>query len=73
MQEVPGEYDRVFGQSASTERVFDDFVAETVVNHVLDGYNGTVFAYGQTGSGKTHSLIGDENEWGCTRWPSANF
>ena len=59
-------YDRVFGQTTSTERVFDEFVSSSVVDHVLDGYNGTVFAYGQTGSGKTHSLIGDENEWGCT-------
>ncbi|XP_077435535.1 kinesin heavy chain-like isoform X2 [Vanacampus margaritifer] len=27
-------------------------------DHVLEGYNGTIFAYGQTSSGKTHTMEG---------------
>jgi len=27
-------------------------------NHVMGGYNGTIFAYGATGAGKTHTMIG---------------
>ena len=32
--------------------------ASSVVEAVLNGYNGTIFAYGQTGSGKTHTMEG---------------
>jgi len=35
-----------------------DTVAASVVDSVLNGYNGTIFAYGQTGSGKTHTMEG---------------
>ncbi len=39
--------------------------AFSLVEQVVEGYNGTIFAYGQTvyfraqGCGKTHSMIGD--------------
>lgn len=33
------------------------------MNHVLNGYNSTLFAYGQTGSGKTYTLFGADNEY----------
>ena len=32
--------------------------AFSLVDSVLDGYNGTIFAYGQTGCGKTHTMMG---------------
>ena len=32
--------------------------AFSLVDNVLDGYNGTIFAYGQTGCGKTHTMMG---------------
>jgi kinesin family protein 3/17 len=32
--------------------------AFSLVENVLDGYNGTIFAYGQTGCGKTHTMMG---------------
>ncbi len=27
-----------------------------LIEHVLDGFNGTYFVYGQTGTGKTHTM-----------------
>ena len=32
--------------------------AFSLVDSVLDGYNGTIFAYGQTGCGKTFTMMG---------------
>ena len=32
--------------------------AFSLVDKVLEGYNGTILAYGQTGSGKTHTMMG---------------
>jgi kinesin family protein 3/17 len=32
--------------------------AFSLVDNVLEGYNGTIFAYGQTGCGKTHTMMG---------------
>nr|XP_027104936.1 kinesin-like protein KIN-UC isoform X7 [Coffea arabica] len=48
-------FDEVFATSASQKRVYE-VVAKSVVESVLDGYNGTVMAYGQTGTGKTYTL-----------------
>jgi ABC-type oligopeptide transport system ATPase subunit len=33
-----------------------DRSALPLVNHVLDGFNGTFFVYGQTGTGKSHTM-----------------
>ena len=38
--------------------------AFSLVDSVLDGYNGTIFAYGQTGCGKTHTMMGTNTEEG---------
>ncbi len=38
--------------------------AFSLVDNVLDGYNGTIFAYGQTGCGKTHTMMGSSTEEG---------
>lgn len=35
--------------------------AYSIVEFVLEGYNGTIFAYGQTGTGKTHTIEGPDN------------
>lgn len=48
-----GIYDHHFSQAA-----FFAAVAQTTVDDVLQGYNGTIFAYGQTGSGKTYCMFG---------------
>ena len=39
------------------EPVYDE-CAFSLVESVLEGYNGTMFAYGQTGCGKTHTMMG---------------
>ena len=36
-----------------------DESAFSLVESVLEGYNGTIFAYGQTGCGKTHTMVGN--------------
>lgn len=50
-------YDAVFPESSEQAQVYSK-AAYSLVEHVLEGYNGTVFAYGQTGCGKTHSMVG---------------
>jgi len=30
-----------------------------MTNHVLEGFNSTIFAYGMTGAGKTFTMFGD--------------
>ncbi|KAJ3276220.1 hypothetical protein HDV01_005668 [Terramyces sp. JEL0728] len=55
-------FDKVFDWDNTQLDVFT-YSAESIVNDIMDGYNGTIFAYGQTGSGKTHTMMGDmENE-----------
>ena len=40
------------------QRTIYDRTAASIVDSVIDGYNGTIFAYGQTGAGKTHTMEG---------------
>lgn len=44
-------FDAVFSESSSQRRIYD-VCAASVVQSVLEGFNGTVFCYGQTGAGK---------------------
>lgn len=55
--------DRVFGESRSTEEVYQDTV-QSLIQQVVEGFNSTVFAYGQTSSGKTHTMRGTVEEPG---------
>ena len=43
-----------------------DSIGRGIVEHVLEGKNGTIFAYGQTSAGKTHTLVGSPEEPGLT-------
>ena len=50
-------YDKVFGAESPQALIYQQS-AFSLVDSVLDGYNGTIFAYGQTGCGKTHTMMG---------------
>jgi len=50
-------FDVVYGEDSKQQSVYDE-CAFTLVESVLEGYNGTMFAYGQTGCGKTHTMMG---------------
>ncbi|XP_037926069.1 osmotic avoidance abnormal protein 3 isoform X2 [Hermetia illucens] len=52
-------YDSAYGANAPTEALYND-ICYSLVENVLEGYNGTIFAYGQTGCGKSHTMQGPE-------------
>jgi kinesin family protein 18/19 len=54
------EFDHVFGDLESQEKVFNTCVKQQV-DAVMNGYNATVFAYGATGAGKTYTMMGVED------------
>jgi hypothetical protein len=56
-------FDRVFGEHAVQDDVYDT-VAAPMVDYVLNGVSCAVLAYGATGSGKTHTMAGDEGRPG---------
>uniref|UniRef100_A0A8C3S5S9 Kinesin-like protein n=1 Tax=Chelydra serpentina TaxID=8475 RepID=A0A8C3S5S9_CHESE len=56
-------FDRVFGESATQEEVFQHTTKE-ILDGVLNGYNCSVFAYGATGAGKTYTMLGSEKSPG---------
>ncbi|XP_035203410.1 kinesin-like protein KIF18B [Oxyura jamaicensis] len=56
-------FDRVFGEEATQEEVFQHTTQE-VLDSVLNGYNCSVFAYGATGAGKTYTMLGSEQSPG---------
>lgn len=58
----PFTFDKVFA-SDSLQSVIYEETAFSLVDSVIEGYNGTIFAYGQTGCGKTHTMMGsNDNE-----------
>ena len=56
-------FDHVFSPSVSQETIYNT-AARTIVDNVLQGYNGTIFCYGQTGAGKTFTMIGTKDHPG---------
>ncbi|EME27709.1 kinesin family member [Galdieria sulphuraria] len=56
-------FDRIFTPEDNNKIVFEE-AASSVVDSVIDGYNGTIFAYGQTSSGKTHTMLGTPEDKG---------
>ena len=50
-------FDAVFAADVKQKHIYD-VCAASVVESVLQGYNGTIFAYGQTGAGKTFTMEG---------------
>ena len=67
--EISFTLDRIYGEESTQDEVFE-WIANNIVKHCFEGYNGTIFAYGQTCSGKTHTMFGPDNymetpdEWG---------
>jgi len=55
-QKISFKFDKIFGQSAGQDQVFDE--VSDFVQSAMDGYNVCLFSYGQTGSGKTHTMQG---------------
>lgn len=45
------QYDKVYGPDATNKEIFEEMLKD-LTEHLLEGYNSTVFAYGATGSGK---------------------
>ena len=52
-------FDYSYGFDAKQKDIYED-CAYSIVESVLQGYNGTIFAYGQTGTGKTFTMQGDQ-------------
>ena len=50
-------FDMVYGGDSKQQDVYDE-CGFSLVENVIEGYNGTMFAYGQTGSGKSYSQFG---------------
>lgn len=50
-------FDKVFDTQASQEQVYT-YSASSIIDSIIEGFNGTIFAYGQTASGKTHTMEG---------------
>lgn len=53
-------YDQVFGPDSPQSLIYEQS-AFSLVDNVLEGYNGTIFAYGQTGCGKTFTMMGGQD------------
>ncbi|XP_038056544.1 kinesin-II 85 kDa subunit-like [Patiria miniata] len=50
-------FDTVFAPGSKQTDVYNQ-TARSIVDAVMEGYNGTIFAYGQTGTGKTFTMEG---------------
>lgn len=50
-------FDHVFNHDTTQEQ-FYKIACQSVIDDVLNGFNGTIFAYGQTGAGKSYSMMG---------------
>nr|XP_042895574.1 kinesin-like protein KIF19 [Parasteatoda tepidariorum] len=62
-QEKKYVFDWAFDEDSTQEDVYEK-TTKTLVENVVDGFNGTVFAYGATGSGKTHTMVGVDDDPG---------
>ena len=51
-------FDYVFDKHASQDYVFEK-TTKSILEGVVEGFNGTIFAYGSTGAGKTYTMLGE--------------
>lgn len=50
-------FDKIFDVNTNQSEVYS-YAASSIIDSVIEGFNGTIFAYGQTASGKTHTMEG---------------
>jgi kinesin family protein 5 len=50
-------FDKIFDVNTAQADVYS-YAAASIIDSVVEGFNGTIFAYGQTASGKTHTMEG---------------
>jgi kinesin family protein 5 len=48
-------FDKIFDVNTNQAEVYN-YAAASIIESVIEGFNGTIFAYGQTASGKTHTM-----------------
>lgn len=48
-------FDKIFDVNTNQSEVYS-YAAASIIDSVIEGFNGTIFAYGQTASGKTHTM-----------------
>ena len=58
-------FDGAYGVNSKTSNIYAESAA-SLVESVIDGFNGTVFAYGQTGCGKSYTMEGPDIEKSLT-------
>ena len=51
-------FDTVLPEETTQSDLYSSCNISRYINHVVDGYNATIFTYGQTGSGKTFTMEG---------------
>lgn len=51
-------FDKVLSEETTQEELYGECEISKYIDHVVEGYNATIFAYGQTGSGKTFTMEG---------------
>lgn len=56
-------FDVFHGEQTTQQEVFLSSV-KTILPHILNGQNASVFAYGPTGAGKTHTMLGSSEQPG---------
>ncbi|CCD26864.1 tubulin-dependent ATPase KIP3 NDAI_0I02960 [Naumovozyma dairenensis CBS 421] len=56
-------FDKIFDENSSQDEVYLG-TTSSLLDSVLDGFNGTVFAYGATGCGKTYTVSGTQENPG---------
>jgi len=66
-------YDKAFGETSTTQQVYEA-TSQGIVNSVAaEGKNGLIFAYGQTGSGKTYTMQGSEGAGGIIHMAASDI
>ena len=55
-------FDGIFNHQHTNQSIFERTFKHSI-DHVLNGYNATLFAYGITGTGKTFTIFGESYKY----------